>query len=95
MEDVREIYKNKVLQGLYGEFQAERDLAMAEMTRNLEYPETSNIDSLRSSLKKLAELSVLCQQTEFMFAPAAQAGLETEPCKKSCEKDESTEDLPV
>ena len=85
-----EIYKNKVIQGLYGEYVARRDLTLAEITKNLEFPETSNIEDLRECFEEIAMLSLVCTQIESMFSNEAERA--ESGCKKVCESggDESS-----
>jgi len=86
------IYKDKVIQGIHGKYLAERDLTLAELTKNLEFPESSSIEAIEACFQKLASANSMCALIETMFAPDQEE--EEQKCCKPGAKCDSPCDSP-
>ena len=80
------IYKDKVIQGLYSKFTSKRDLLLARITKNLEFPECSDIDEIDICIQELAETNSICNLLEDMFSKAQEEEQKCCPPEKGCKK---------
>lgn len=87
-EQARLIYKDKVIQGLYGRYTSQRDLLLARITKNLEFPETASIDEVDSYIQELAKTNSICNLLEDMFSKGPAEEEEQQCCDpgKGCKK---------
>jgi len=69
MEDIKPnaVYRSRVVEGLFNKYTGHRDLTIANITRHLEYPGTSDLDELEDSIEKLAHYNQVISLLQHMF----------------------------
>ena len=79
------VYRSRVVEGLFNKYTGNRDLTIAAITRNLEYPGSSNIEELEAAIEKLAHYNEIISLLQHMFG-------DTENAKEGCCDAEETSD---
>jgi len=79
-DQAKSVFRKRIVDGLYQKHCGIRDLTIARITQNLEYPATADIDAIDTLIQDLASANQTISLIEHMFSDA-----EVEPSKEEVE----------